>query len=81
MNGRPYDLDKLMGLPVLAQRLKTAVPACAHSDSALRKVLVLISEVTDKVYLWREQVMCSFEELIIAVCGDLYSEVCLAVSR
>ena len=81
LNGRPCDFDKLMGLPVLAQRLKAAVPACAESDSAVRKVFILVSEVTDKVYLWHEQVMCSFEELTTAVCGDLHAKVCLAMSR
>ena len=70
-----------MGLPGLAQRLTAALPACAESDSALRKVLVLISEVTDTVYLWREQVMRTLEELTTAICGDLYAKVCLAMSR
>ena len=60
-NGRPHDLNKIMGLPVLAQRLKAAIPAVAESDSALRKVLILISAVTETVYLWRGQVIRSFQ--------------------
>ena len=70
-----------MRLPVLAQRLKAAVPACADSDIILRKVLLLISEVSDTVYLWCGQVMCSFEELTTAICADLDAKVCLAMSR
>ena len=70
-----------MGLPALAQRIKAAVPACAESDSALRRVLVLMYEVTDKVFLWREQVMHTFEELTTVISHDLLAKVCLAMSR
>ena len=40
----------VMGLPVLAQRLKAAIPAVAESDSALRKVLILISVILKRAY-------------------------------
>ncbi len=70
-----------MGLPGLAQRLTAALPACAESDSALRKVLVLISKVSDKVFLWRQQVMHTFEELTTAISRHLDAKVCLAMSR
>ncbi len=70
-----------MRLPALAQRLKAAVPACAESESTLRKVLLLTSEVTDMVYLWSGQVMSSFEELTSAVCAKLDAKVCSAMSR
>ncbi|DBA75935.1 TPA: hypothetical protein ACH3X2_008994 [Trebouxia sp. C0005] len=53
----PLDLQK----PVQAMRLLFN----------LRKVLLLISEVTNTVYLWCQQVVCSFEELTTAVSGDL----------
>jgi hypothetical protein len=81
-NGRPYDFDKLMRLPVLAQRLKAAIPACAETDITLRKVFLLTSQVTETVYLWRgSQVMPSFEELSTAVCADLEAKVCQAISQ
>ncbi len=81
LNGRPYDFHKLMGLPVLAQRLKAAIPAVSESDSTLRKVFLLTAQVTETVYLWRGQVMRSFEELSTAVCADLEAKVCLAISQ
>ena len=80
-NGRPHDFGTLIRLPVLVQRLKAAVHACADSDIILRKVLLLTSEVTDTVYLWCGQVMSSFEELTTAICAKLEAKVCLAMSR
>ncbi len=76
-NGRPHDFGTLIRLPVLAQRLKAAVHACADSDIILRKVLLLTSEVTNTVYLWCGQVMSSFEELTTAICAKLQAKVCL----
>lgn len=80
-SGRSYYLHKLVKLPDLAQRLQAAIPACAASAVNLRKALVLISEIMDKVFLWREQVIHSFEELTTAISGDLWAMVCLAMSR
>ncbi|DBA75941.1 TPA: hypothetical protein ACH3X2_009000 [Trebouxia sp. C0005] len=72
-SGRSYYLHKLVKLPDLAQRLQAAIPACAASAVNLRKALVLISEIMDKVFLWREQVIHSFEELTTAISGDLWA--------
>ncbi len=46
-----------------------------------RKVFLLTSQVTETVYLWRGQVMRSFEELSTAVCADLEAKVCQAISQ
>ena len=77
----PYEFHKLVRLPDLALRLKAAIRAVSESDSTLRKVFLLTAQVTETDYLWRGQVMRSFEELSTAICADLEAKVCVAISQ